>query len=211
MQVMIITYFGKQFFKIQQGDLALAFNPVSKSSKTGINAHFGTDIALQTTNHPDYNGIEQLSHGEREPFIINGPGDYEIKEIFIKGVLSEALIDGKKYINTIYLFTLDGINIAFLGALSDVELSKESLEALNSPDIVFMPVGGNGMLDAKVAAKMASSLEPKLIIPMDYDASTLKAFLKEIGEEKAEVVEKLTLKRKDLDNKEGEVIVLNAS
>ncbi|MFZ3011711.1 MAG: MBL fold metallo-hydrolase [Minisyncoccia bacterium] len=207
---MIITYFGKQFFKIQQGDLALAFNPVSKSSKTGITAHFGTDIALQTTNHPDYNGIEQLSHGEREPFVINGPGDYEIKEIFIKGVLSESLIAGKKYINTIYLFTLDGINIAFLGALSDSELSKESREALNSPDILFIPVGGNGMLDAKASAKLASSLEPRLIIPMDYDAGTLKSFLKEIGEEKAEVVDKLTLKRKDLDNKEGEVVVLQA-
>ena len=209
--IMIITYFGKQFFKIQQGDLALAFNPVSKSSKTGINAHFGTDIALVTANHPDYNGIEQLSHGEREPFVISGPGDYEIKEIFIKGALSEALIAGKKYINTIYLFTLDGINIAFLGAMSDSELSKESREALNSPDILFIPVGGNGMLDAKAAAKLASSLEPRLIIPMDYDAGTLKAFLKEIGEEKAEVVDKLTLKRKDLDNKEGEVVVLKVS
>jgi len=207
---MIITYFGKQFFKIQQGDLALAFNPVSKSSKTGITAHFGTDIALVTANHPDYNGVEQLTHGEREPFVISGPGDYEIKEIFIKGALSEALIAGKKYINTIYLFTLDGINIAFLGALSDSELSKESREALNSPDILFIPVGGDGMLDAKAAAKLASSLEPRLIIPMDYDAGTLKAFLKEIGEEKAEVVDKLTLKRKDLDNKEGEVVVLQA-
>ncbi|KKR69633.1 MAG: Zn-dependent hydrolase of the beta-lactamase fold-like protein [Parcubacteria group bacterium GW2011_GWF1_40_6] len=207
---MIITYFGKQFFKIQQGDLALAFNPVSKSSKTGITAHFGTDIALITANHPDYNGVEQLTHGEREPFVISGPGDYEIKEIFIKGALSEAMIAGKKYINTIYLFTLDGINIAFLGALSDSELSKESHEALNSPDILFIPVGGDGMLDAKAAAKFASSLEPRLIIPMDYDAGTLKAFLKEIGEEKAEVVDKLTLKRKDLDNKEGEVVVLQA-
>ena len=207
---MIITYFGKQFFKIQQGDLALAFNPVSKSSKTGITAHFGTDIALITANHPDYNGVEQLSHGEREPFVISGPGDYEIKEIFIKGVLSDATIAGKKYINTIYLFTLDGINIAFLGVLGNVELSKESREALNSPDIVFIPVGGDGMLDAKAAAKLASSLEPRLIIPMDYDAGTLKAFLKEIGEEKAEVVDKLTLKRKDLDNKEGEVVVLQA-
>lgn len=208
---MIITYFGKQFFKIQQGEMALAFNPVSKSSKTGITAHFGTDIALQTTNHPDYNGIEQLSHGEREPFVIAGPGDYEVKEIFIKGVLSEATIAGKKYINTIYLFTLDGINIAFLGALGEAELSKEAREAINSPDILFIPVGGKGMLDAKSAAKLASSFEPRLVIPMDYDSGTLKAFLKEMGEEKAEVVDKLTLKRKDLDNKEGEVIVLSAS
>jgi hypothetical protein len=205
---MIITYFGKQFFKIQQGDMVLAFNPVSKSSKTDISAHFGADIALQTTNHPDYNGIEQLSHGEREPFVINGPGDYEVKEIFVKGVLSEANIDSKKYINTIYLLSVDGINIAFLGALSNIELSKESHEAINSPDIVFIPVGDKGLLDAKTAAKFVSSLEPRLVIPMDYDNVTLKAFLKEMGEDSAEVVDKLTLKRKDLDGKEGDVIVL---
>lgn len=214
--IMIITYFGKQFFKIGQGELVLAFNPVSKSSKTGITAHFGADVAMVTTNHPDYNGIEQLSHGERAPFVISGPGDYEIKEIFVKGVLSDALVDGKKYINTIYLFSVDDINIAFLGALSNAELPKESHEAINTPDILFVPVGGlpaqagKGMLDAKSAAKLASALEPKLIIPMDYDDATLKAFLKELGEEKAEVVDKLTLKRKDLDNKEGEVIVLKA-
>ena len=58
---------------------------------------------------------------------------------------------------------------------------------------------------------MVSSLEPKMIIPMDYDASSLKAFLKELGEEKADTVEKLTLKKKDLDNKEGEVVVLKTT
>jgi hypothetical protein len=205
---MIITYFGKEFFKIGQGEMVLAFNPVSKSSKTGITAKFGADIALVTTNHPDYNGVEQLSHGEREPFVISGPGDYEIKEIFVKGVLSETEIGGKKHINTIYLFSVDSINIAFLGPLGDEELSKESREAIGNPDILFIPSGGHGMLDAKSAAKLASTLEPKLIIPMDYDDASLKAFLKELGEEKAEVVDKLTLKRKDLETKEGEVIVL---
>lgn len=208
---MIITYFGKQFFKIQQGEMVLALNPVSRSSKTGINAHFGSDVAFITTNHPDYNGLEQLSHGERIPFAITGPGDYEIKEIFIKGVLSNANIADKKYINTIYLFSVDNINIVFLGALSDAEISKEAREAINSPDILFVPIGGKGMLDAKAAAKLAATLEPKLIIPMDYDATTLKAFLKEAGEEKAEVVDKLTLKLKDLENKEGEVVVLKAT
>lgn len=202
----------------------MAFNPVGKNSKTGVSAHFGADIALVTVNHPDYNGIEQLNHGDRKPFIISGPGDYEIKEIFIKGVLSEALLDGpdlprhggasgvkKKYINTIYLLSVDGINIAFLGALSGSDFSKESHEALSSPDILFIPVGGQGMLDAKSAAKLASSLEPKLIIPMDYDDASLKLFLKELGEEKAQAVEKLTIKRKDLDNKEGQVVILKAT
>ncbi len=227
---MIITYFGKQFFKIQQGETVLSFNPVSKGSKTGINAHFGADVALVTTNHPDYNGVEQLSHGERTPFIINGPGDYEIKEIFIKGVLSETFISDhvrdevdKKYINTIYVLSIDNINIVFLGALSNMEISKEAHEAINSPDILFIPVGGlptqagkgpakdgASLLDVKSAAKLASSFEPKMIIPMDYDEVSLKAFLKEMGEEKAEVMDKLTVKLKDLEGKEGEVVVLKS-
>lgn len=208
---MIITYFGKQFFKIQQGEMVLAFNPVSKSSKSGIVSKFGADIAFITTNHPDYNGIDQLSHGERVPFAVKGPGDYEVKEIFVKGSISESLVADKKYINTIYSLTVDNINIVFLGALSNVELSKEAREAIDGPDVLFVPVGDKGMLDAKSAAKLAASLEPKLIIPMDYDDASLKAFLKESGEEKAEVVDKLTLKRKDLEGKEGEVVVLKAS
>ena len=191
--------------------MVLAFNPVNKVSKTGISAHFGADIALITTNHPDYNGLEQLSHGEREPFAVVGPGDYEVKEIFIKGVMSEAKLSDKKYVNTIYSLSVDNINIAFLGALSDPEISKEAREAIGEPDILFVPVGDKGLLDAKQSAKLASSLEPKMIIPMDYDSASLKAFLKEMGEEKAEVVDKLTLKRKDLEGKEGEVIVLKSS
>ncbi len=208
---MIITYFGKQFFKITQGEMVLAFNPVSKGSKTGISAKFGADIALVTTNHPDYNGLDQLSHGERVPFSVTGPGDYEVKDIFIKGLLSDVELGGKKYINSIYTLGVDGINLLFLGALSSHELPKETMEGMGNPDILFVPVGGNGLLDAKSAAKIASMLEPKLIIPMDYDAASLKAFLKEMGEEKAETIDKLTLKRKDLDGKEGEVIVLKAS
>jgi hypothetical protein len=212
---MIITYFGRQFFKIQQGEMVLAFNPISKDSKSGQEkgqpAKFGADIALSTINHLDYNGLEQLSHGERVPFAITGPGDYEIKEIFIKGLMSEATIGGKKYINTIYSLTVDNINIAFLGALSNGEIPKEVREVIDGPDILFVPVGGKDLLDPKTSAKLASSLEPKMIIPMDYDDSSLKIFLKEIGEEKAEVVDKLTIKRKDLEGKEGEVVVLQAS
>ena len=208
---MIITYFGKQFVKIGQGEMVLAFNPVSRDSKSGISVKFGADIALSTINHPDYNGFEQLSHGERVPFVITGPGDYEVKEIFIKGVMSNSLLDNKKYINTIYALSVDNISIVFLGALSSTEFSKETREVIDGPDILFIPVGNKGLLDAKSAAKLASSLEPKIIIPIDYDSTTLKAFLKEIGEEKAEVVDKLTLKRKDLEGKDGEVIVVKSS
>jgi L-ascorbate metabolism protein UlaG (beta-lactamase superfamily) len=210
-KVMIITYFGKQFFKIQQGEMVLALNPVSKDSKLNIGTRFGADIALITTNHPDYNGVEQLVYGDREPFVVRGPGDYEVREIFIKGILSDGPEKPQKYVNSIYSFVVDGINICFLGALSNGNINKEAGESLGEPDILFVPVGGETVLDAKAAAKLAALLEPKIIIPMDYDAASLKAFLKEIGEDKPETVDKLTLKRKDLEGKSSEVFVLQAS
>ena len=58
------------------------------------------------------------------------------------------------------------INIAFLGALSDIELSKEAHEAIGEPDILFVPVGDEDSLSPKEASKLASSLIPKLIIPV---------------------------------------------
>lgn len=210
MQVMIITYYGKQFFKIGQGEMVLAINPVSRESKSGITARFGADIALLTTNHPDYNGVEQLAYGEREPFVIRGPGDYEVKDIFVKGILSDGPQKPKKYVNTIYSFAVDGINICFLGALSNSTISKEAGESIGEPDILFIPILGDDLIDAKAAARLASSLEPKLIIPMDYDAATLKVFLKEMGQENPDTADKLTLKRKDLEGKEGQVVVLQA-
>jgi L-ascorbate metabolism protein UlaG (beta-lactamase superfamily) len=191
--------------------MVLSFNPISKDSKSSNGTKFGSDVALITTNHPDYNGISQLSHGEREPFVVSGPGDYEVREIFVKGIMSDSNIGGKKYINTIYTLSMDNIEIVFLGALSDSSLSKEAIEAIGNPDILFIPVGGKDILDAKNASKLSASLEPKIIIPMDYDTESLKAFLKEAGAEGVQKIDKLTLKRKDLDGKAGEVIVLDQS
>src|SRR5258708_39937170 len=80
---MVITYFGHEFFKIQLGDLTLAINPISKDSKLK-GARFGADIALISTNDPDGNGVDQVAFGERQPFVIEGPGEYEVKNVFIK-------------------------------------------------------------------------------------------------------------------------------
>ncbi|MCX6753841.1 MAG: MBL fold metallo-hydrolase [Candidatus Nomurabacteria bacterium] len=207
---MIITYLGKQFFKIAQGDLVVAVNPISKDSKGDVKgARFGSDIALSTINHPDYNGFDMVTHGDNVPFEVKGPGDYEIKEVFIKGIMTETTINEKKYINTIYSFMIDNISICFLGCMSNNKVSTEVREDIGSPDILFVPIGNNDLLDPTEAYKLAVSLEPKIIIPMDYDEKTLRAFLKEGGQDKVESVEKLTIKAKDIVGREGEIVVLS--
>ena len=208
---MIITYLGKQFFKIGQGSLTVAFNPISKDSKfSALASRFGSDIALSTINHPDYNGFEMVSHGENIPFEINGPGDYEIKDIFIHGAMTQTELSGKKYINTIYSLSIENISLCFLGAISDNKLSSAVREQIDSPDILFVPIGNNELLGPSEAYKLATTLEPKIIIPMDYDEKTLRAFLKEAGQENIKPIEKLTIKAKELIGREGEVVVLSS-
>ena len=207
---MIITYLGGEFVKIQFGDTILAFNPVSKDSKLKT-SKFGADIVLSSLNHPDMNGFDLVTFGDKKPFVISGPGEYESKGVFIKGLASESAYDNEKRINTIYVVTLEGMNICFLGAINSVELRNDVDEAIDDVDVLFVPIGGDGVLNPAQAYKMAVSIGPKLIIPMHYgelgSKDALKSFLKEAGENpKPET--KLTIKKKDLDGKEAEVVVL---
>lgn len=212
---MIITYLGLEAFKLQFGDTTIALNPVSKDSKHK-NARFGADIALVSCNDKDFNGVDSVAHGGRSPFAVTGPGEYEIKGIFIKGfgsVSNYGLPENSKdsRINTIYSIALEGMNLCFLGALNSKDLSAETKEAIDDIDILFVPVGGAGVLSPSVAYELAVKLEPRIIIPMHYEDvsdKNLKTFLKEAGEEGVKPLEKLTLKKKDLEGKEGEVIVL---
>lgn len=209
---MIITYFGGEFFKVQFGDKTLAFNPISKDSKLKP-SRFGADIVFVSAHHPDFNGIDQVSHGDKNPFVVSGPGEYEVKEIFIKGLASESKYGESPLINTIYTVSLENMNICFLGAINTTELKTETIEALDEIDILFVPIGGEGVLEPSKAYKLAVSLEPKIIIPMHYGdvgiKDALKVFLKEAGEN-PNPESKLTLKKKDLEGREGDVIVLDS-
>ncbi|MBI4155767.1 MAG: MBL fold metallo-hydrolase [Candidatus Zambryskibacteria bacterium] len=215
---MVITYHGVDFFKVQFGDTVLAVNPISKDSKVK-GARFGSDITLISLNSPEHNGADVTSRGEKESFLINGPGEYEVSGIFIKGFLSKSNYGSKVSVNTIYTVSLEGMNICFLGALSDTALSAEAKEAIEETDILFVPIGGlpaqagTGVLDPGTAHKLAVQFEPKIIIPSHFggigDPSALKKFLKEAGEENVKPIDKLTIKKKDLDGKEGDIIVLD--
>lgn len=182
---MIVSYHGDSCFKISQGDLSLTFNPKSKVS---------ADITLFSTDRNETS--------EKSGFVIDGPGEYEIKDIFIKGFLSEG---PNKKINTIYLVSFEGMNLCFLGALSNTELSTDTLESIENVDILFAPTE---TLEPAASYKLAVSLEPSVIIPMQYNDSTLKQFLKEGGEAKVESLDKFVVKKKDLEGKEGEIVVL---
>ncbi len=211
---MVITHHGGQCFKVTFGDFTLVFDPVSKAG-TLPGIRFGADIALVSRNHPDFNGVAEATYAGKEPFAINGPGEYEKEGITIQGFLTKSEYGLKKgestAVNTVYAVKLEGMTLVHLGALSDTTLPQEAKEGIDEIDVLFLPVGGDGVLDASAAAKLATMLEPKIIIPMHWsgmgEAKALETYLKEEGE-KGEKTDKLTLKKKDVVDKDGDIIVL---
>lgn len=215
---MVISYLGGECIKVSQGDLTLAFNPPSKDSSLK-SPKFGADIALVSLDNEDFNGTENAAFGEREPFVINGPGEYEVKGVAVRGFGSDTSYGGKG-INTIYSVALEGMNLCFLGALGSVALPPAAKQELDNIDILFVPIGGDGVLGYEDAYKLAVQLGPKAVVPIHYpstgsgqaglgDKDALKSFLKEAGTD-VKPVDKLTVKKKDLDGKDGEIIVLSA-
>lgn len=204
---MVITHHGAQCFKVSFGDLTLVFDPIAKNASLPA-VRFGADIALVSSGSANFNGVEEVTYGEKVPFAITGPGEYERGGVAIQGFLSKGPGDT---INTIYAVSLEDMTLVHLGALAEKELSKEAREGMGEIDILFVPVGGEGVLSASAAHALAVSLEPKIIIPMHWSgigaAKSLDAFLKEEGKA-PEKVEKLTIKKKEVAAKDGAIIVI---
>lgn len=220
---MVITYYGAECFRIQFGNIVLGFNPIGKnaSEKNEKPPRFGADIAFVSLAHPLFSATENFLVKDKSPFVIAGPGEYEIQEVFVKGYPSRSFFgnqkddDGSK-MNTIYSAKLEGIHLVFLGALGEQELEKEVREDLGEIDILFVPIGGEGVLLPHDAYSLSVNLSPKMIIPMHYvglvaQTDALEIFLKEGGKEKVEKKEKLTVKQKDLSGVQNEIVVLESA
>lgn len=211
---MVITHHGGQSFKVTLGDLAVAFDPASKNSPVGA-TRFGADLVFVSLDHPDMNGIAEVTYGGKTPFVIAGPGEYERRGVVARGFPSKSAYPAGKTkeerLTTSYVVELEDMTLVHLGALERKELSPALREAIDDVDVLFVPIGGGGVLSAGEAYELAVSLEPRIIIPMHWSGigakDALAHFLKEAGTA-GEKADKLTLKKKDLAERNGSILIL---
>lgn len=176
------------------------------------------DIVTVSHDHQDHNNVAAVSKtAKREPFVISGPGEYEVSGVFFFGVPSfhDRENGAKRGQNTIYVINMDGMRLVHLGDLGH-KLTDEQLEEINGADILFIPVGGNHTIGPRVAVEVTGQIQPKIIIPMHYKTAgydpkfgikvTVDDFLKELGVEVKPMV-KLNISRDKLPE-EREVVVL---
>ena len=213
---MVITYLGKDFVRINSGERALALSPAASDGGRRIGS-FGADIALAPVRDKDHAAFDHVTHGKTEPFTIYGPGEYEVGGISIIGVASDRVcsLDDRERVNTAYVIGLEGIRLCHMGAHRKADFPAGVSEALGAVDVLFISIGGEAGLDHAGAQKIVAALEPKMIIPLrasgENGEKEFKAFLKESGEGNTPTVGKLVLKKKDLEGKDGELVVLECA
>lgn len=208
---MVITWYGQACFKIQSGEKTLVFDPYAKS--IGLNPpSFQADIALVTHEHSDHNNISAV---KGDYFLINGPGEYEVEGVKVRGITSfhDNERGAKRGFNTLYIVDLEGIKVLHMGDFGQEKLEDRQLEEIEDVDILMIPVGGFFTIGAKNAVSVINQIEPGIVIPMHYKVPKItieelvgvEEFLKEFGEEGVEAQEKFTIKQKDLPGEEENI------
>lgn len=215
---MQIIWYGQSCFQIitnqgKNGQRVIVTDPFDETLGLRV-PKLEADILLITHNHPDHNNVKAVGGS---PFLISGPGEYEIKGIYIQGIpafhdKAKGKSRGK---NTCYTIEAEEMKLCHLGDLGQSELTEEQIEALGEIDILMIPVGGIYTIDGEDASKIISQIEPKIVVPMHYSLPKLKLklegiekFLKVMGKKEVEPLNKLSMKEKELPQEETEIVVL---
>ena len=213
---MDITYLGHASFRIRGKSTVVVTDPYSPDVGLKFPKHIEADIVTVSHDHGDHNCVSQV---EGSPFVIKGPGEYEIKGVGVVGFSTfhdeqKGELRGR---NTMYRIEIDGISIVHLGDLGHM-LSNDDIEALDGVNVLLVPVGGLHTIDATRASQIVNEIEPSIVIPMHYGRPELNqkifgqllplaTFLKEVGKEDLVPVPKLNISKDKLPA-ETQVVVL---
>ncbi len=209
---MDIDWYGQSCFRLREGSITIVTDPYDKSIGYTL-PKLRADLV--TVSH-DAPGHAYAAGIKGDPKVLNRPGEYEVKGVFISGIQTwrGAGAQGEaKEENTVFVFEFGDLTLCHLGDLSK-PLTQAQVEAMPDVHILLAPVGGGSALDADRAAEVISQLEPRIVIPMHYrtEFCTLKLdpltkFLKEMGVTEHAPQEALKVSRASLPE-ETQVIVL---
>lgn len=188
--LMEITYFGHSCFKIKTKTATVITDPYDPEMVGFKYPKEMADIVTISHGHQDHNFLERI---DGSPFVVNGPGEYEVKDVSIFGIGSyhDAKDGAERGENTIYLIEAEGLRLCHLGDLGRKITTAEE-EEINGVDILFVPVGGFFTIGPAEAVEVIRAIEPKMVMPMHFKATGineqafgklvgLEDFLKEMG------------------------------
>ena len=212
---MDIKFHGHACFSIKNSDITVVISPYSDSIGLKL-PKLTADVVIVGHDNEAHNNVKGV---DGEPMILNWPGEYETKGVHFKGIHSfhNSKEDEEQLENTIFKINNNGIRFCHLGA-QGTKLTPEQLEQVGDVDVLFVPVGKEGNLDAKKAKEIIEQIEPRIVIPMTYHTEgsnrgldPVDTFLAVMGAQGLEPLDKFTVKRSELPEDNSKVVVLQVS
>ncbi|MBC8511356.1 MAG: MBL fold metallo-hydrolase [Dehalococcoidia bacterium] len=199
---MEITWLGHSCFRIKGKDAIVITDPCHPSLGYTL-GKLQADIVTLSHFHPGHSYSEAITSEFKE---IRGPGEYELKGIFITGIATfhDSEQGNKLGRNTVYVLEMDGMTLCHMGDLGHLPASQ-LMEAIGDVDVLFLPVGGVSTIAGSTAAEIVRHLSPKIVIPMHYktsaevrDLQPVDRFLTELGIKEMVSQPKLSINRSTL-------------
>lgn len=179
---MDIKWHGSSCVSIKGKTGTVVIDPYDRKASGLKLPKFNADIVLANADNKMHDTTTKFGEDCK---VFNWPGEYESKNIIIQGIPAydrpREKEEGKKdSASRVIVFTLqiDGFKICHLSNIGH-KLTPEILEAIGDTDILLIPVGGQNSLDAKKAHEVIEQIDPRIVIPMNYDSPA--EFLKEMG------------------------------
>jgi L-ascorbate metabolism protein UlaG (beta-lactamase superfamily) len=196
---MEVTWYGRSCTRLRGRDAVVVNDPYQSivgPTGRGISGDIVTfshqdDTPLpKAKGKPSRDGKTLLPSSLDAAFTLDGPGEYEVKEVLLTGVRTyrDDARGNQRGKQTAFVVELDGVHTIHLGDIGHL-LTEEKLGDIGSVDIACVPVGG--ALSATRAAELVAQLDPRIVIPMplcDYEAECAEALAKFFHEMSAEPV-----------------------
>lgn len=199
-----IRWYGHNCFRIKSREGVVLTDPLNRETGYSLGARPTADIVTVSHNHPGHSNLKAIKDGY---FLIDGPGEYEIHEVFVYGFRSyhDTNNGADRGYNTIYVIEVEGMRIAHLGDLGH-DLTQDLTDALDNIDVLLVPAGGGeGIISPEIAGKIVGRIEPTVVIPMQFASGKgdrklepITVFAQHLGVDPPEPVDKATVKRSDL-------------
>jgi L-ascorbate metabolism protein UlaG (beta-lactamase superfamily) len=214
---MEITWYGLSCFRIREGSVTVVCDPYDKTVGLQL-PKVRADIVTISHERSGHNAADRVAG---EPKILRGPGEYEVKNVFVTGATTyhRHAKDEMLERNVIFFFEFGDLTVGHLGDLGQIPTQSE-IEELNvgEVDVLIVPVGGGETLDPTRAVEVIGMFEPRLVVPMHYaqpeltgdwaaELEPVERFLRELGVSAPEPQEMLKVTKSGLPE-ETQVVLL---
>jgi L-ascorbate metabolism protein UlaG (beta-lactamase superfamily) len=211
---MDVTWYGHGCFRLRGKSAAVVTDPYPPSLGLKL-PRLEADLVTVSHDHENHSYVRVVS---KDPYLIDGPGEYEVGGVTVLGVATfhDAQSGAALGRNTVYLIEVDDVRVCHLGDLGHT-LDDEALERVGDVDVLLVPVGGGNALDGSHGAEVVRQVEPRFVVPMHYALPSVKRelqpverFLKEMGVERSEAQPKLSVQPTAQTETETRVQVLES-